>query len=91
MSLDELEGMLIENADEPYAALIARSIMSAMKKERKYQQPTQLQRIIENTLKSIPNLSEDEIKKSCQRCFQALRIDVNHELEALDDISGKAA
>jgi len=35
-------------------------------------------------LKFIPqNERDEEIKKSCQRSFQALRIDVNHELEVL--------
>ncbi len=32
----------------------------------------------------MPHKDRDEaIKKSCQRCFQALRIDVNHEFEVL--------
>jgi 16S rRNA (cytosine1402-N4)-methyltransferase len=85
ISLEELQGMFIENADEPYSETIARSIISSRKKGMEISTTTQLQTIIKNALKSIPHLSEDDIKKSCQRCFQALRIDVNHEFEALDE------
>ena len=38
ISLYELEGMLIENADEPNSAAIARAIISKLKKELTYQQ-----------------------------------------------------
>lgn len=89
MSIDELEGMLAANADEPYAAPIARGIISVRKKGADISTTTQLQNIIKNALKPIPNLSEDDIKKSCQRCFQALRIDVNHEFEVLDEFLEK--
>ncbi len=85
ISLDELKGMLIENADEPYAEAIARSIVSGRKRGMDIATTAQLQTIIKNALKSIPHISDDDIKKSCQRCFQALRIDVNHEFEALDE------
>ena len=83
MSVDELEGMLQENADEPYAALIARGIYSARRKGAEISSTAQLKGIIIGALKSVPGLGEDDIKKSCQRCFQALRIDVNRELDAL--------
>ena len=84
ISKDELEGMLIENSDEPYASEISAAIISEIKKGRKINTTTQLQQIIENALKFIPeNKRKEEIKKSCQRCFQALRIDVNEEFEVL--------
>lgn len=84
ISKDELEGMLIENSDEPYASEISTAIISEIKKGRKINTTTQLQQIIENALKFIPeNKRKEEIKKSCQRCFQALRIDVNEEFEVL--------
>lgn len=84
ISKDELEGMLIENSDEPYASEISAAIISEIKKGRKINTTTQLQQIIENALKFIPeNKKKEEIKKSCQRCFQALRIDVNEEFEVL--------
>ncbi len=83
-TLDELEGMLTENADEPHAKEIAKAIISQIKKGRKINTTSDLQEIITNALKFIPeNKREYEIKKSCQRSFQALRIDVNNEFEVL--------
>ena len=82
--LEELQGKLIENADEPNAAAIARAIISQRKKGIDIATTTQLQQIIKDALKFIPGSnSKDDIKKTCQRCFQALRIDVNDEFEVL--------
>jgi 16S rRNA (cytosine1402-N4)-methyltransferase len=89
MSFEELQGMLIENADEPYAALIARGIVSSIRKGNEIATTKQFQEVIKAALKSVPRLSEDEIKKSCQRCFQALRIDINNEFEALEEFLQK--
>jgi 16S rRNA (cytosine1402-N4)-methyltransferase len=84
ISQDELEGMLIENSDEPNAAVIARSIISEIRKGTDISTTTQLRQIITDTLKFIPeNRRKEETKKTCQRCFQALRIDVNSEFEVL--------
>ena len=84
VSQDELQGMLTENADEPHAEAIARAIISEIKKGAALSTTAQLRQIIKDALKFIPeNLRDDEIKKSCQRCFQALRIDVNDEFEVL--------
>ena len=83
ISLDDLESMLIENADEPNAKAIAHAIISEIKKGTEISTTTQLQQIIKNTLKTIHGSSSEEIKKACQRCFQALRIDVNNEFEVL--------
>ncbi len=84
ISQDELQGMLIENADEPNAAAIAGAIISEIRKGIDISTTTQLQQIIEDALKFIPGSnSKDAIKKTCQRCFQALRIDVNKEFEVL--------
>jgi 16S rRNA (cytosine1402-N4)-methyltransferase len=81
---DELEGMLIENADEPHAEAISRAIISEIKKGTEISTTTQLQNIIANALQFIPkDRRRNEIKKSCQRSFQALRIDVNSEFEVL--------
>ncbi|MBU4438539.1 MAG: 16S rRNA (cytosine(1402)-N(4))-methyltransferase, partial [Firmicutes bacterium] len=78
------EGMFIENADEPNARAIAEAIISQRNKGIKISTTTQLQEIIKEALKFIPGSnSKDAIKKSCQRCFQALRIDVNDEFEVL--------
>ena len=84
ISQDELCGMLLENADEPHSAEIARAIISAIKKGADITTTTQLQQIIKDTLNFIPEKDRNnEVKKSCQRCFQALRIDVNNEFEVL--------
>ena len=89
MSLDELQSMLMENADEPHAGVIARTIISSMKKGMEISTTTQLRNIIKEALNPVPKISEEEIKKSCQRCFQALRIDVNQEFEVLDEFLEK--
>lgn len=84
ISQDELEGMLIENADEPHAARIARAIISEIKKGTDISTTTQLQHIIKYALQFAPvKIKEEDIKKACQRSFQALRIDVNQEFQVL--------
>lgn len=84
ISQDELQGMLLENADEPYSAEISRAIVFAIKKGKEIITTSQLQQIIQDALRFIPEKDKDlAIKKSCQRCFQALRIDVNKEYEVL--------
>lgn len=84
ISQPELEGMLVENADEPYAEEISRAIVKGIKKGVKINTTSQLQQVIENTLQFIPKETrKEDIKKSCQRSFQALRIDVNSEFEVL--------
>lgn len=81
---EELEGMLIENADEPYAAELARAIYLREKKGKKIKTTTELRDVIADTLSFLPASEQKEaIKKSCQRTFQALRIDVNDEYEVL--------
>jgi 16S rRNA (cytosine1402-N4)-methyltransferase len=81
---DELEGMLFENADEPHSAIIARAIINEIKKGTDILTTTALQSIITDALQFLPEKERDDgIKKSCQRCFQALRIDVNSEYEVL--------
>lgn len=47
-------------------------------------QTTDLQKVIEEALSFLPKGEQKEaVKKSCQRTFQALRIDVNQEYEVL--------
>ena len=77
--------MLIENSDEPYATEIARAVMHAIRKGNGVNTTTDLREIIEKTLQFLPAAERKEgIKKSCQRTFQALRIDVNSEFEVLN-------
>lgn len=85
VTLAELEGMLIENSDEPYAAEIARAVMQSKKKGKPIETTTDLKEVIERTLQFLPtDIRKEAIKKSCQRTFQALRIDVNNEFEVLE-------
>ncbi|AWW25553.1 16S rRNA (cytosine(1402)-N(4))-methyltransferase RsmH [Acetobacterium sp. KB-1] len=84
ISLDELEGMFVENADEPNAAAVATAIIAKRNKGIDLATTTQLQETIKEALKNIPGSnSKEAMKKTCQRCFQALRIDVNDEYEVL--------
>jgi 16S rRNA (cytosine1402-N4)-methyltransferase len=84
ISQDELQGMLLENADEPHSEAIARAIISTIKRGIDISTTTQLKYIIKEALNFIPERNrKEDIKKSCQRCFQALRIDVNNEFEVL--------
>ncbi len=63
ISLYELEGMLIENSDEPNAAAIARAIISQRKKGIEISTTTQLQQIIKDALKFVPGNKEKDILK----------------------------
>ena len=89
MAVEEIEGMLIENADEPYAKEIAKAIFSNVTRNIDISTTTQLRELIEETLTPLPQITENDIKKSCQRCFQALRIDINDEFEVLDAFLAK--
>lgn len=87
---DELEGMLVENSDEPYAAEIARAIKGEQKKGNAVDTTTKLRQIIEETLSFLPDKERKEtVKKTCQRVFQAIRIDVNSEFEVLEEFLEK--
>ena len=82
---DELEGMLIENADEPYAKEISQVVTRALRKGKKIDTTFALRDLIAEALDFLPKDEKKEaIKKSCARTFQALRIDVNNEYEVLE-------
>lgn len=84
VSEEELRGMLEENADEPYAEEIAQTIWKWEKRGRVIETTTQLKEAIEEALGFLPEKERKEaVKKSCQRTFQALRIDINNEFEVL--------
>ena len=81
---EELVGMLVENADEPYAQRIAREIMQTFHRGEPLETTRQLYDAIARALAFLPKGEQKEaVKKSCQRTFQALRIDVNSEFEVL--------
>lgn len=87
---EELQGMLVENADEPYAEEISKAMTAAVRKNKGINTTGQLRDIIETALSFLPAAEQKEgIKKSCQRTFQALRIDVNSEYEVLDQFMEK--
>ena len=85
MNREEIEGMLIDNSDEPYAAEIARAIAGKLRKGQKIDTTTKLAELIGEALSFLPEKERKEaVKKSCARVFQALRIDVNSEFEVLE-------
>ena len=89
-SREELEWMLRDNSDEPYAAQIARIISLRIRKNQAIETTTELAEAISEALSFLPEKErKDAVKKSCARVFQALRIDVNSEFEVLDDFLQK--
>ena len=81
---EELIGMLQENSDEPYATEIAAKVTEWKRKKRPIHTTIDFKDVIEEALVFVPVKDRKEaVKKSCQRCFQALRIDVNSEFEVL--------
>ena len=87
---EELAGMLYENSDEPYCEELAKAITDEIRKGRRVDTTTKLREIIEKTLDFLPEKEKKEtIKKTCQRVFQALRIDVNQEFEVLYEFMEK--
>ena len=95
ISREELAGMLMENSDEPYSNELAKAITDEIRKGRPVDTTTRLREIIEQTLNAFPEnilpqkQKKDTIKKTCQRVFQALRIDVNQEFEVLYEFMEK--
>jgi 16S rRNA (cytosine1402-N4)-methyltransferase len=77
---EELMTLLVENADEPHAELIARLLM---------QQPLTTTHALERVVRTglgtaFPQMTKTDIKMSVRRAFQALRIAVNDEFAVLD-------
>ena len=68
---EELEAMLVENSDEPYADKIAKEVMKVFKKRGTIETTKQLAAVIEQALSFLPETErKEEVKKSCQRTFQ---------------------
>lgn len=85
ISQHHLEELFTTHSDEPFSEQIAQAIISARTKGTLIATTTQLQQIIMETLNFLPQTTrKEEVKKSCQRCFQALRIEVNDEFGVLD-------
>jgi 16S rRNA (cytosine1402-N4)-methyltransferase len=84
--LDEagLAALLRANADEPHSFAIARGILSFKGGVRT---TSDLAEAIGRALRRSMSLDiQEETEKACQRCFQALRIEVNGEFEALEKL-----
>ncbi len=87
---DELAGMLYENSDEPYCEELAKAITDEIRRGNHMDTTTKLRQVIEKSLDFLPEKEKKEtIKKTCQRTFQALRIDVNREFEVLYEFMEK--
>ena len=91
ISREELAGMLYENSDEPYCEELAKAITDEIRRGNRIDTTTKLRNVIEKTLSFLPDNKEkkDIVKKTCQRTFQALRIDVNNEFEVLYEFMEK--
>ena len=81
LTQEELTGMLMENS---------RTVMGEIKRGREVATTTRLYEMVDRALAFIPEEERKEaVKKSCQRTFQALRIDVNSEFEVLYEFLDK--
>lgn len=90
LSKEELEGMLVENADEIYYKEIANEITLEKYKGNPIDTTKALHQIIKNALRKVPKQEfDDAVKKASTRTFQALRIDVNSEYEVLFELLDK--
>ena len=86
----KLAEVLFENSDEPHYEVITLAIMAKMAAGIAITTTTHLQETIAEALVFLPEATrKEEIKKSCQRCFQALRIEVNNEFDVLDSFLEK--
>ena len=82
VSAEKLAALLAGNADEPHAGVIAAAIKSCPVPPAT---TAGLAAVVSAGLKAAQGkLTEEEIKKSMQRVFMALRIEVNDEFSALD-------
>jgi 16S rRNA (cytosine1402-N4)-methyltransferase len=81
----ELQEVFISNSDEPHAEILAKAICTRIKQGFEISTTTHLFEIINDTLDFLPQKEKkDTVKKTCQRCFQALRIEVNKEFFVLE-------
>jgi 16S rRNA (cytosine1402-N4)-methyltransferase len=82
LSEEKLADLLTENADEPYARIIA-----GLLKQKPATTTHAVERLVRMGLTdALPNLAKADVKMSVRRTFQALRIAVNDEFSALDGL-----
>lgn len=82
LSVDKLESVLLENADEPLAGPIARSIKVGFLPIETTAGLVEAVRV--GLRRAGLKLPESDVKKCIQRTFMALRIAVNEEFRVLD-------
>lgn len=82
VTAEKLSALLAENADEPHAALAAAAIKESPLPIKTTADLSEAVRA--GLAKLSPKPGEEDIKKSLQRVFMALRIEVNGEFSALD-------
>jgi 16S rRNA (cytosine1402-N4)-methyltransferase len=75
---EELAALLVENADEPQALILADALAG-----RAIEQTSALTEVIRAALSHV---TEEEREQSVRRVFQALRVAVNEEFTALDTL-----
>jgi 16S rRNA (cytosine1402-N4)-methyltransferase len=81
-----LGALLVKIADEPYAELLARAMMSAQQRTP-LTTTVRLAQVIRDALATLPKqIREAEGDSPVRRVFQALRIAVNDEFGALDSL-----
>ena len=84
---EQLEQIFNEFGEEKFSRQIARKILQARENKRAIHYTTDLYQIIQDALpKQVKHKADD----SARRIFQALRIEVNHELENLEEFLPKA-
>ena len=85
ISRDRLAELFYEYSDEPYAEEIATAIIETVKRGVEIKTTIDLKEVIKENLSFLAPVNRaEEIKKTCQRCFQALRIEVNNEFGVLE-------
>ena len=90
LTQEEIEGMLVTNSDEPYAAEIAKAVTAVFRRGGRIDTTLELRDVIGQAFCALPEKERREtLKKSCARTFQALRIDVNSEFEVLEAFLSK--
>ncbi len=88
-----LERILVEYSDEPYATKVAGAIIKCNNQgnyiDTTFKLKTIISTIVEKDESVTKRQKEFVIKKTCQRTFQALRIDINQEYDVLYDFLEK--
>jgi len=85
LDVEDLAALLNDNADEPDAQLLAEAVLKAHH-QQPLQTTQQLAGVVRATLRRASRLTAEETQTSIRRVFQALRIAVNDEFGALDEL-----